>query len=112
LDTDKLEALGAAGNRLSSFFVYLVAECQGGSTVFPEIARPAADEWCETLKCEDNGEDVQWLEVAPKVGTAIFWYNLDMDGQGNRRTLHAGTPVINGTKVGLNIWTRERRFRP
>lgn len=111
LDSNHPESIGQAGNRLSSFFVYLVADCHGGSTVFPEISRPAAEEWCQTLKCQENGEEVQWLEVTPKVGTAIFWYNLDIDGQGNTRTLHAGTPVINGTKVGLNIWTRERRFR-
>jgi hypothetical protein len=25
--------------------------------------------------------------------------------------LHAGSAVINGTKIGLNIWTRERAYR-
>jgi len=104
--------MGTSGNRESSFFVYLVAECHGGTTVFPEVWRPSANEWCETLKCIDEfGRDVHRLEVEPKVGTAIFWYNLDPSGSVDSKTLHAGAPVINGTKVGLNIWTRQNRYR-
>jgi prolyl 4-hydroxylase len=38
-------------------------------------------------------------------GSAVFWKNLDEKGRGDRRTLHAGLPVQNGTKIGLNIWT-------
>lgn len=80
--------------------------------MFPEVARPEAPEWCGTVKCaDDEGQAVKWLEVPPKVGSAIFWYNLDLMGEGDRKTLHAGMPVVEGTKVGLNIWTRERRYR-
>jgi prolyl 4-hydroxylase len=102
-----------SGNRLSSFFVYLVADCEGGTTAFTEVKRPKAPEWCEALKCQDeNGQEVQWLEVQPKVGTAIFWYNLDPEtGDGDFLTMHAGMPVSSGTKMGLNIWTRERSYR-
>jgi prolyl 4-hydroxylase len=93
--------------------VYLVADCVGGTTAFTEVERPKAPEWCEVLKCQDeNGEEVHWLEVQPKVGTAIFWYNLDPEtGDGDVLTMHAGMPVSSGTKIGLNIWTRERNFR-
>jgi prolyl 4-hydroxylase len=38
-------------------------------------------------------------------GSALFWVNLDEDGQGRMDTLHAGLPALNGDKVGLNIWT-------
>jgi prolyl 4-hydroxylase len=51
------------------------------------------------------------VEVLPKIGTAIFWFNLDKNGNVDRNTLHAGAPVISGTKVGMNIWTRERNWR-
>ena len=51
------------------------------------------------------------MEVLPTVGTAVFWWNLDPNGVGDDDTLHAGSPVINGTKIGLNIWTRERGVR-
>lgn len=101
-----------AGNRITSFFVYLVANCTGGTTVFPSAVRPQGEEWCDALKCRnDDGQEVQWLEVEPKVGTAIFWYNLDLNGDGDVNTVHTGTPVKEGVKVGLNIWTREKRFR-
>ena len=45
------------------------------------------------------------------VGTAIFWQNFDSAGVLDRGTLHAGTDVLGGTKVGLNIWTREKKYR-
>jgi len=102
-----------SGNRLTSFFVYLVVDnLLGGTTAFPKVPRPAGEEWCQALKCtNDDGSDVEWVEVNAKVGTAIFWFNLDPWGTTDDLTLHAGMPVINGTKVGLNIWTRERVYR-
>jgi prolyl 4-hydroxylase len=97
---------------LSSFFVYLVADCKGGETVFPEVWRPKAPEWCGTVRCKDDwGQEIFRLEVLPKVGTAIYWRNLQPSGAPDAKTLHAGAPVVNGTKIGLNIWTRERKFR-
>jgi prolyl 4-hydroxylase len=101
-----------AGNRLSSFFVYLHADCDGGNTVFPGIPRPPASEWCDALQCRDeNGREVEAVEIRPRVGRAVFWYNLDLEGNGDEKTLHAGMPVVNGSKVGMNIWTRERSWR-
>ena len=89
-----------------------MADCIGGTTVFPEVWRPKPQEWCGTLECHgEDGSDVHRLEVRAKVGTAIFWHNLDPSGMVDMKTRHAGAPVINGTKIGLNIWTRERRYR-
>ena len=80
--------------------------------MFPNIQRPQSEEWCDMLKCQnDEGKAVEWVEVLPKVGTAIFWFNLDTNGEVDRQTLHAGSPVSSGTKVGMNIWTRERNWR-
>jgi prolyl 4-hydroxylase len=80
--------------------------------VFTKVPRPKAPEWCDALVCQDDaGNEVEMVEVRPKVGTAIFWYNLDKNGVGDELTMHAGAPVINGTKIGLNIWTREKRWR-
>jgi prolyl 4-hydroxylase len=103
---------GTAGNRESSFFVVLEANCTGGSTNFPSVDRPVDSEWCETLNCiDDNGKEIQTVEVKPKVGRAIFWWNVDVWGDVDDMTLHAGAPVIEGSKIGLNIWTRRRRYR-
>ena len=63
------------------------------------------------LKRHDDMEQMKRVEVLPEVGMAIFWWNLDPNGVGDDDTLHAGSPVINGTKIGLNIWTRERAWR-
>lgn len=89
-----------------------MANCTGGTTVFTKIPRPKAPEWCDVLQCKDEmGRDVEQVAVLPIVGNAVFWWNLDVDGVGDDDTMHAGSPVINGTKVGLNIWTRERQWR-
>lgn len=45
------------------------------------------------------------LTVNPIAGSALFWVNLHADGMGDERMLHAGLPVPDGSKTGLNIWT-------
>jgi prolyl 4-hydroxylase len=118
------------GDRETSFFVYLQADCKGGATEFSEMALPGGvDEelWCKFLDCNDadgnrdgnkqasdgngtgvGGEGERTLKFRPKAGNAIFWENLDGFGQGIWKVAHAGMPVIEGTKIGMNIWTRER----
>ena len=97
---------------MSSFFVYLVANCTGGNTKFPNVARPVEPEFCDILQCtNEDGSPVEAVEVKPKQGTAVFWYNLDTSGVGQQDTLHAGLPVDEGTKIGLNIWTRNQKVR-
>ena len=109
---DGVPSLPHSGNRVTSFFVYLSANCEGGTTVFPGIMRQKYESLCEFLRCRDeNATEVKWIEVKPKVGTALFWYNIEPSGQVDMKTLHAGSAVTNGTKIGLNIWTRERSWR-
>ena len=106
------EIIALNGNRISSIFAYLLANCTGGTTSFPKVLRPVEREWCDVLVCEDEeGYDVEHVEVLPIVGNAIFWWNLWSNGTGDEGTLHAGRPVISGVKAGLNIWTREKVWR-
>ncbi|XP_046867157.1 prolyl 4-hydroxylase subunit alpha-1-like isoform X5 [Drosophila willistoni] len=74
------------GDRIATVLFYLNDVEQGGATVFPEIKKA----------------------VFPKRGSAIMWYNLKDDGEGNRDTLHAACPVIVGSKWVCNKWIRER----
>lgn len=90
--------------RDTTFFGILQADCKHCGTQFPEIAIDWSREnpkWCDFVECEDT----EMLTFKAIEGSAVFWRNLDEAGRGDRRVLHAGLPVKNGTKIGLNIWT-------
>ena len=82
--------LKRGGQRIATFFVYLntLKEDQGGATTFPTLN----------------------LNVKPVQGSAAFWYDVQVDGTDDPRTLHGGAPVHYGEKYGLNIWVREGEF--
>ena len=99
------------GNRVTSFFVYVHVEegTVGGGTNFPRVDAPPGGEgwWCSEgiVDCDEEWE--RGVTFRPVEGNAVFWANLDEDGRGDERVLHAGLPVVSGGKVGMNIWTRE-----
>ncbi|KAK3674620.1 hypothetical protein LTR78_005342 [Recurvomyces mirabilis] len=89
--------------RVSTFMVYLAADCEGGGTQFPKIARPKDARWCEFVDCSPEAEE--GVTFKPRKGAAVFWSNFDAAGRGYKDTIHAGLPVTSGTKIGLNIWS-------
>jgi prolyl 4-hydroxylase len=100
------------GNRLSSFFVYVHAsdDIVGGGTQFPSLDAPTDERWCDFVNCDAEMED--GVVFRPVQGNAVFWRNLKRDAGtkefvGDRRTVHAGLPVQRGSKLGMNVWTRE-----
>ena len=101
-------------DRFATFFVYLTANCTGGSTHFPrvsadELPHPEAVNTTkyEVMPQEDRAFDHKTsLAVKPIAGNAVFWVNMKGKAQGHPKTFHAGMPVVEGTKIGLNIWTR------
>lgn len=104
---------GGRVDRVSTFMVYVKADCVGGGTEFPRLPRPADRRWCKFLECPPETEDgalgqgltTEGTTFLPVQGNAVYWENLRTDGSGYPETFHAGLPVINGTKIGLNIWS-------
>ncbi|KAG4423104.1 hypothetical protein IFR04_003741 [Cadophora malorum] len=100
-------------DRVSTFMVYVDADCTGGGTEFPRIRMPdtADRKWCEFLECEEDTSEVKeqnpmmGVTFKPKKGNAVYWENLRSDGRGYEETWHAGLPLLSGWKVGLNIWS-------
>ncbi|KAI5243206.1 hypothetical protein E4T43_04312 [Aureobasidium subglaciale] len=90
-------------HRVSTFMVYIEANCTGGGTNFPLLTRPKDRRWCEYIDCEESEEN--GVTFLPKAGGAVFWENFDVDGKGWKQGLHAGMPVHSGVKIGLNIWS-------
>ncbi|KAK3726053.1 hypothetical protein LTR37_000201 [Vermiconidia calcicola] len=90
--------------RVSTFMVYLSADCEGGGTNFLRLQRPKDPRWCEFIEC-DRALDAEGVTFKAKRGNAVFWTNFDAEGRGYKETIHAGMPVTSGTKIGLNIWT-------
>jgi len=94
------------GNRLTSFFVYVAAtNITGGGTNFPILDAPYNERWCDFVDCDEPWEN--GVTFRPRPGNALFWQNLQEDGSGDPATLHAGLPVTSGSKLGMNIWTRQ-----
>ena len=62
----------------------------------------------------DAGGDTAFTElgisVAPERGKLLVWNNHTPTGQPNEKTMHAGTPVIEGTKYIITKWYRTRKW--
>lgn len=81
--------LQRGGQRVGTTVVYLAIPEEGGGTRFPGSG----------------------IEVYPNAGGAIFFTDMDVSGEPDMTSLHAGTPVIKGTKIIVTYWQREGAFR-
>jgi prolyl 4-hydroxylase len=79
------------GNRLRTVLVYLNDVIEGGGTGFDSLN-------------EYDGTVI----VEPKMGKMVVFNNVNDDGSLNRKSRHAGLPVIKGEKWAFNLWLRER----
>jgi prolyl 4-hydroxylase len=79
--------LQRGGQRVASIVMYLNTPTRGGGTSFPDVG----------------------VEVGPMRGNAVF-FSYDRPHVVTR-TLHAGTPVLEGEKWVATKWLREREFR-
>jgi prolyl 4-hydroxylase len=89
--------------RVSTFMVYLdCKDCVGGGTEFPRIPKPVDKNgfWCDVTDCEADN-----TVFKPIKGNAVYWENVDAEGNSYDALWHSGMPVEDGTKVGLNVWS-------
>ena len=77
------------GQRSWTAMAYLNEVEEGGGTHFTEIG----------------------INIEPKPGVLLVWNNALPDGQPNVETMHAGTPVIRGSKYVITKWYRTREWR-
>ncbi len=81
--------LKRGGQRVGTTVIYLAPALQGGGTRFPKVG----------------------VEVSPRAGGAIFFANIDPSGRPDEMSLHAGTPVLQGTKIVMTYWQRAHPFQ-
>ncbi|KAJ4372464.1 hypothetical protein N0V83_004238 [Neocucurbitaria cava] len=103
-------------NRVASFFVFLRDNCTEGETYFPLVEPSHTDPHAahdfeklyggKVARGQMEGEE-KGVKFKPITGNAVFWVNVDEEGKGDRRLIHAGLPVKEGEKIGLNLWPRK-----
>lgn len=60
----------------------------------------------KVLRGKEEGDSGKGVRFKPVKGSAVFWVNI-RDGVGDKRVVHAGLPVGEGEKIGMNIWPRK-----
>jgi hypothetical protein len=79
--------LAQYGQRVFTVLVYLNDDLEGGETDFPRLG-------------------IRYRGA--KKGDGLIFRNVDAEGQGDYRTLHAGLPPTRGEKWLLSQWIRDR----
>jgi prolyl 4-hydroxylase len=77
--------LRKGGQRVGTFIMYLSDVEEGGETTFPYLN----------------------MKIIPKKGNALFFSYANDIGQLDKRSLHAGNPVISGNKWIATKWIRQ-----
>lgn len=86
---EEVRMLEGPGNRIGTLIMYLNDVDEGGATYFPQLK----------------------LAIHPKKGSAIWFGYIGSDGVADRRSEHAGLPVLGGEKWIATKWIRERPFQ-
>jgi len=103
-------------DRILTLFWYLNDVAEGGATAFPKFGQPICSPESRggigVRTCNEAAEprsSCEGLQVRPRRGRAILWYNLHANGRGDRNALHSGCPVgRNLTKWSVNKWVHTK----
>jgi prolyl 4-hydroxylase len=76
------------GQRHATVLIYLNKVEKGGNTSFPKIG----------------------LEIVPRPGRAVIWYNCFWDGNVDHNTLHGAEPVEAGEKYIITKWMHLQEY--
>jgi prolyl 4-hydroxylase len=83
------EHIKLGGQRIMTCLFYLNDNFEGGETEFP----------------------LKKLKITPRIGRLLLWSNVTPDDNVDYESLHAGLPVISGTKYIAVVWIRESKFK-
>eukprot|EP00736_Rhodelphis_marinus_P012672 Rmarinus@m.413 len=88
-NTDGYEAYHSrGGERIVTILMYLSTPEEGGETVFPRVG----------------------IEVKPRMGRAVLFYNVTADHELDPQSLHGGKAVVAGDKWCATKWIRQSKF--
>ena len=96
------------GQRVATVLLYLQDTEEGGETAFPD------SEWIEPeseyaqqkfSECAKNG-----VAFKPKRGDGLLFFSITPEGDIDQKSMHAGCPVVKGTKWTATKWIHARPF--